>query len=172
MNKPSEPDPNNDTRRMGATMQLLTWLVLGGMLVAGFQGWLDYGENPNRQVGGDGGEAILKINRAGHYVGSGLINDRAVVFLVDTGATDVVLSAALADELGLQRGLVHNVNTAAGVIKVFDTRLDLVQLGGVAKSNVDATINPHMGDRVVLLGMSFMRDLEMVQRDDLLILRQ
>ena len=48
---------------------------------------------------------ILESNRQHHYVASGTINGRPVTFLLDTGATDVVIPAQLADRLKLRRGL-------------------------------------------------------------------
>ena len=60
--------------------------------------------------------------------------------------------------------------TANGVISVYATRLDRVQLGGIEQRNVPASINPFMADDTVLLGMSFMQHLELVQRDGQLTL--
>ncbi len=153
-------------------MQLLAWLTVGALLIFGFQGWLNERENPNRALNDAPGEAILKINRGGHYVANGFINNQAVVFLVDTGASDVVIPQTVAERLKLERGYAHTASTAAGRIRVYDTKLGSVRIGGVERRSVDATINPYMTDEVVLLGMSFMRNLEVIHRDELLIIRQ
>jgi len=56
---------------------------------------------------------------------------------------------------------------------VYRTRLDSVQLGSVKLRDVRATILPSMAaDAPVLLGMSFLKHLELVQRNGLLTLRQ
>ena len=62
--------------------------------------------------------------------------------------------------------------TANGVVTTYRTRLTSVALGTIAISNVRAHINPGMTGDEVLLGMSFLRDLELTQREGLLTLRQ
>ena len=57
------------------------------------------------------------------------------------------------------------------MITVYQTQLDSVQLGGITLKNIAANINPHMPDKIVLLGMSFMKHIEMIQRDGTLTLR-
>jgi aspartyl protease family protein len=95
-----------------------------------------------------------------------------VRFLLDTGATDVNIPAAIASRIGLSRGQAQRAMTANGTITVYRTQLDEVRLGNIALPDVRASINPHMPGDTVLLGMSFMRDLEMIQRDNTLTLRQ
>jgi aspartyl protease family protein len=50
--------------------------------------------------------------------------------------------------------------------------LDSVTLGNIAMHHVAAHINPYMNEDVVLLGMSFMKNLEIVQKGGQLTLRQ
>ena len=52
-----------------------------------------------------------------------------VNFLLDTGATDVAISAILARELGLRFGPQVSLQTANGVVRGNLTRLDDVSLG-------------------------------------------
>ncbi|BDZ74949.1 hypothetical protein GCM10025856_26680 [Methylophaga marina] len=63
------------------------------------------------------------------------------------------------------------VSTANGVVPVFQTDVDTVRLGGITLEHVDASINPHMSDGVVLLGMSFMKHLDITQRNGVMTLR-
>ena len=112
----------------------------------------------------------LLRNRAGHFVANGEINGADAVFLLDTGATDVVVSAEHAAEAGLARLRASRANTAAGTITVFDTRIDRVALGDIVLYDVNASINPHMEGIDVLLGMSFLGQLELTQRDGTLTL--
>jgi aspartyl protease family protein len=100
-----------------------------------------------------------------------LINGQPVNFLLDTGATHVSVPAGIAEDLGLRKGRRSQVSTANGVISVYQTELDTVQLGGIQLQQVRASINPYMPDEVVLLGMSFMKHLDMTQRDGVLTLR-
>ncbi len=163
------------TRRTGLAMIVLAWLVVGGLLVLMFTRVLEDRENPNRnpatRIDGSQIEVTLRRNRAGHFVANGEINGADAVFLLDTGATDVVVSAELATRAGLKRLRAARASTAAGTISVFDTRIDRVALGDIVLRDVNASINPHMQGRDVLLGMSFLGQLELTQRDGTLTLR-
>lgn len=154
-----------------------SWIVLLALLTLLFNNILDKQNNPNQalegRVVGDGREVTLERNRAGHYVADGSINGIEVVFLLDTGATDVALSSQLARRLGLPRGLPVTIQTANGTVTGYATRLQSVRLANIELHNVTATINPAMqAEDEVLLGMSFLKHLEMSQRGNTLTLRQ
>jgi aspartyl protease family protein len=139
-------------------LALLTWF---------FAGELDERANPNRQVQSqivNGAiEVVLAADRQGHFVATGQINGRDVRFLVDTGATLVSVPESLADRLGLERSAPIRLETAAGPVQGWMTRLEEVRLGEIVQYDVPAAINPGRHESV-LLGMSFLRDLEMIQR--------
>lgn len=169
-------DPVRSQQRLGKYMIFAAWLLLLGLLTLLAQGWLERRDNPNRElayVDADGpGEVVLRRSRGGHYVAPGHINGEPVRFLLDTGATDVNIPAEVAERIGLQAGAPIRARTANGIITVYRTRLDSVRLGSIELRGVSASINPRMPGDTVLLGMSFMRDLELVQRGDTLTLRQ
>ena len=75
--------------------------------------------------------------------------------MVDTGATDVAISQALADKLGLHSINAVRTQTANGDTVSYMTRLKSVKLGGIAAHDVAATITPSLGEEM-LLGMSFL----------------
>ena len=167
----------DDTRRLGH------WLIIGScvlalaLLTALFGGWLDRRDKPNQSVAGvvrenGANEVVLLQNSAGHYVAGGLINDQPVTFLLDTGATSVSVPESLAHRLGLARGAAYETHTANGVITTYATRLHSVAIGNIARQNVRAHINPHASGDEVLLGMTFLRHLELTQRDRELTIRQ
>ena len=79
---------------------------------------------------------------------------------------------ALARRLDLSRGAPIQAQTANGIETTYRTRLDSVRLGTIRIDGVRAHINPGMSGDEVLLGMSFLRDLEFQQRDGVLTLRQ
>lgn len=159
-------------------MIIAAWVLLLGLLALMFQGLLDDRYNPNRNPAGSvssGGkrEVVLQRNARGHYVASGRINGQPVVFLVDTGATDVALSEQLANRLGLSKQGGTFSQTANGVVAVWQTRLAEVSVGTIGLSDVRAIIMPALADdNQVLLGMSFLKQLEIIQRDGTLTLRQ
>lgn len=157
-------------------MIYLMWILVLVGLTYFFSAWLDAQRNPNQQLAarissmGDV-EVVLQRNRYGHYVATGKINGHEVEFLLDTGATDVSIPERVAQRLGLRRGPGHNAITAAGIVQVYATRLEQVELGAIQLDNVRASINPHMGGDEILLGMSFLRQLDFSQSGNQLTLK-
>ncbi|MBL1293220.1 MAG: TIGR02281 family clan AA aspartic protease [Thiotrichales bacterium] len=153
------------------------WVVILLGLAYFFGGVLDTQRNPNQQVSGRVSteglpEVILDRNRYGHYVASGKINGHDVVFLLDTGATDVSIPELVAQRIGLRRGAGHNALTANGMIEVYATELEQVELGSIRLNAIRASINPHMDGEEILLGMSFLRQLDFSQSGKQLTLKQ
>jgi aspartyl protease family protein len=169
-------DPQQSTHRIGTIMIYLACVLFLGILTLLFNDILDQRENPNRSLAGysESGprEVVLQRNYNGHYIAPGTINGEPVLFLLDTGATDISIPGDVAEKLGLSRGRPAMVTTANGTIVVYDTLLDDVTLGNIGMHNVAAHINPYMRDDVVLLGMSFMKNLEIIQKGGQLTLRQ
>ena len=164
-------------RRVGRWMFGLMWLVVLGLLTLGFHDYLAQQRNPNKHfeqtVGADGARVVvLQRNRYGHYVASGSINGQPVEFILDTGATDVAVPEGVARRLKLQRGAPARYETANGTAMGYTTRLSVVRLGTIELRNVRASINPGMADGQVLLGMSFLRNLDFSQSGDRLTLIQ
>ena len=158
-------------------MFILAWLVFFALLFMFFDDWLGEQLNPNQlphsttnQTGAT--EVVLMPNRQHHYVANGFINNHKVVFLLDTGATDVVIPISIANRIGLKGGRKQLASTANGTVTVASTELESVQIGGIQLHNIRASINPGMQQEVVLLGMSALRQIEFAQRGDALILRQ
>ena len=117
-------------------------------------------------------EVPLKRNRQGHYVVVGSINGREVEFLLDTGATDVVIPEHTARQLGLPYGRRRQAMTANGAITIFQTRIDVLQIGEIRLHDIDASINPSMKSGAILLGMSALGKIEFSQHGNTLTLKQ
>jgi aspartyl protease family protein len=158
--------------RGGVLLHTLVWLVLLGAFGWFFYSYLDKDANPNRvpRVTGEG-EVVLKRNRSGYYVASGAINGHTVTFLVDTGATDIAVPQQLAKKLDLERGLPVELATAAGPSRGYMTRLAMVELATLRLPNAGAIVAEGLDPDMVLLGMNFLRHVEMTQRRDELILK-
>jgi len=169
--------PKNTHRRLGKGMLVAAWVLALGLLTLFFNGVLERQYNPNQQLNSvttpdEPHEVVLVRNKYGHYVATGEINGEAVVFLLDTGATDVAIPDTLARRLNLKRGAQFIANTANGQVKSWRTRLERINLGGIELTNVRASILPSMGGDEVLLGMSFLKQLELVQRGETLTIRR
>ena len=114
----------------------------------------------------DRAKAVLGADGRGHYVAQGTINGTATRFLVDTGATLVVLSLAEANRLGIHyRDAPQSLaSTANGTVSYRVVKLDRVKVGDVELTNVEAGIIEGSYDGPNLLGMSFLSRME-VTRD-------
>ena len=121
------------------------------------------------------GEARFRANRNGEFVVQGRINGEPVTFLVDTGASDVVLSQTDARRLGIDPDdLIFSriYDTANGPVAGAPVRLNEVEVGGVKLQAVRASVNG--GDlNQSLLGLSFLGRLSGFEvRDGVLTLYQ
>jgi aspartyl protease family protein len=156
----------------GTLRHTLVWLLIMAVVAWLFYGYLEGELNPNRvpQVTGSG-EVVLKRNRAGHFVASGAINGKPVTFLVDTGATQISVPRQLAEELGLERGAPVQLMTAAGPSRGYATKIARVELASLRLDDARAIVAEAMSPDTVLLGMNFLRHLEITQRGDELVLK-
>lgn len=172
----SDNQAPDSVKSMGKVMMAAAWVVAIGLLTLFFGNWEKNQYNPNRELAshatGEAAEVTLSANRFHHYVASGEINGRPVTFLLDTGATDVAIPAALAAELGLQPGARGHARTANGIVEVRSTVIEELSLGPIRLHDVRASINPGMGGSEILLGMSALRQVELTQKGDQLTLRQ
>ena len=110
--------------------------------------------------------AMLAADSRGHYMADGAVNGVPTRFLVDTGATLVVLSANEATRLGIayRQAPQSTANTANGAVPFRVVRLDRVKVGDVELNNVEAGVMEAGYDGPPLLGMSFLSRTE-VSRD-------
>lgn len=158
--------------RPGAS-RYLTWLAIIGLMIgltAFYSALTQRGGGMMEQPDENGRTMIvLQRDRSGHYLAEGDINGNTVVFLIDTGATDVAISEKAARAMGLEFGPRITVMTAAGPSAAWRTRLDRVGLGSLVLENVRATITPGLG-REALLGMSFLQYFNLRQEGDRLVL--
>ncbi|VAW60514.1 Aspartyl protease [hydrothermal vent metagenome] len=170
-------DPEQQQKKIGATMLAVMWLGIFTVLGIFFSEILDQQNNPNQSVksttlNGNIKQLVLNRNNQGHYVANGTINGQPVVFMLDTGATVVSIPQAIAKKLKLVAGPTATFQTANGSTEVYLTRLEQIALGDISLSNIRATINPGYDSDEILLGMSFLKHLEFTQRGNTLTLRQ
>jgi len=128
--------------------------------------------NPNKaEKLGDAEVVELQRDPSGHYRAEAFINGTKVGVLVDTGATGVAISQALADTLGLKSLVAIRTATANGDTISYMVRLDEVRLGGIVAKDVSASIVPGLnGD--ALLGMSFLGRMDIRLYQGTMTIRQ
>jgi len=160
---------------IGKIMIIAAWLLLLALLTLFFNDRLEHQRNPNRNLGAvsgtDTASVQLQRNRYGHYVATGAINGQPVEFMLDTGATDVSIPVAIADKLNLKRGQPAVYQTANGPITAWRTTVSEIQLGPLRVGPVTASINPGDSTGAILLGMSFLRELDFSQQGNTLTLK-
>ena len=175
MSDPREHNSTDPVQRMGQGMLWIFWLLVLGGGTWLFSAWSDSRERAERtpvaQVYDNLIEVRLERGRGGHYMADGLIDGRPATFLLDTGATSVVVPADQAARLGLERGPRIEIRTASGRDHAWLTRIDHLEIGPITLRDVDGAIAPGLED-TVLLGMSALERLEMNQRDGVLVLTQ
>jgi aspartyl protease family protein len=116
-----------------------------------------------RQPTSSGRSLILDSDRQGHFKTQARIDGRYIDFLVDTGASLVVLRESDAERAGIRpmpRDYTAIVSTANGKIKAAPAKLERVELGGITVYDVPALVLPDEALGQNLLGVSFLSRLK------------
>lgn len=121
----------------------------------------------------DSASVVLTADGRGHFLPAGQINGRSVQFLVDTGATQVVMAEAEAKRIGLnyENGQRLRVSTANGAVAGYGVQLDSVRVGEAVVYGVPAVVLPQPMP-YVLLGNSFLSRFQMKRQNDQLTLER
>jgi len=120
-------------------------------------------------------EIMISADRKGSYFSNGQINGRSMNFLVDTGASSVAMNENIAQRLGLDYlddTKKVMVSTAGGNQIGYQVVLREVSVGGIALNNVEGIVISGSSPAVTLLGMSFLSQLEIEQKQNLMVLRK
>lgn len=116
---------------------------------------------------------VLSAGDGGHFMSTGALNHKSVRFMVDTGATLVIVGAAEADRMGLRYRDKPTVpvSTANGTVRAWPIQFDSVRVGAVEVLGVDGLITPQSMP-YALLGNSFLSRFSMKRDNDLLTLER
>ena len=164
---------------VGKSLQMaLVWgmIFLGCMAVYGLWGDIsrDYGRNSLPITQQDGAIALPRAPD-GHYYVTAEVNGAAIDFLVDTGASDIVLSRADAARIGFdleKLAFLGSARTANGVVPIAYSRLKTIQLGHYLDQGISVAINGGEMEKS-LLGMSYLGLFGRIEiAQDQLILRR
>jgi len=150
---------------------IVAWLAAGVVLFAGYSYRYELARVRDRLLGElipsagmemAGGAVSIRADASGHFVVEALVDGVPVRFLVDTGASDVVLSPADAGRIGLDVKTLsfdRPYRTANGIVYGAPVRLGRVSIGPVSLTGVRASVNGAPMKRS-LLGMSFLGRLK------------
>lgn len=147
--------------RLGqAAQHALIWaLIVVGLVIAyGFRDQLLMQLLPGQSVVMEGDSVVLTRRADGHFHITADVDGEQVEFLVDTGATHIVLNRNDAERIGLEPDALNysqRAMTANGVVLGAPVVLSRVSFAGIEDINVRATVNK--GDlEVSLLGMRYL----------------
>lgn len=112
---------------------------------------------------GDGWNSIaVPSDASGQFLVAGVVNGVEVTFLVDSGASEIVLSPNDARRAGYRAGQVRftrTATTANGTVRLAPVTLRELRIGQLSRRGLDAVVN-EAPMPVSLLGMSFLHGLE------------
>ncbi|MEO0498195.1 MAG: TIGR02281 family clan AA aspartic protease [Pseudomonadota bacterium] len=121
---------------------------------------------PGSSISSVDGEGRTQVSTTridnGQFVLTGKAGDADIRFLVDTGASTVVLSAEDAALAGIDvDGLRFSipVSTAGGITRAAQARLESLRIGEIERQNVQVLISQPGDLRTSLLGMTFLNTL-------------
>ena len=139
--------------------QAAAWTLIILLTVAGVGIFMETTEGPRQLVTSEEGRIVATRQRDGHYHLTLQVNNVPVDFLVDTGATNIVLTRADAARAGLNPDNLQffgRANTANGEVTTAPVRLETVALGPVTDQDVYAVVNGGEMD-TSLLGMGYLQ---------------
>lgn len=141
--------------------QGLAWLLIFVGIIAAYGMWSDIRSTVLVQATVNSEAGTIEIPRSpdGHYRLALEVNGARIDFVVDTGATEIVLSKADAALAGLEPDSLPyygRAYTANGEVRTAPVRLAEVRLGAMVDQNVSASVNGgELGQS--LLGMSYLQ---------------
>jgi aspartyl protease family protein len=150
---------------------ILLWLAVGSVIMIGFvyqDAVVEAGQRlrsaliPGHAVRTGTREMTISETADGSYVIHGEVNGARVRFLVDTGASDIVLSPADASRAGIDTASLkfeHMFESANGLGRGASFTVASLKVGHIALSNVTVSIN-QAPMSTSLLGMAFLRRLK------------
>ena len=153
---------------LGKTARMaMAWVLIFIGFIAAFGLWEDLQSDliPQQAVIEDGNAIEVPRGPGGHFSLVLELNGVPIQFLVDTGASDVVLTKADAERAGLDPdnlAYLGTARTANGEVKTAFTRVDEVTLGPIIHNDVRVSVTS--GDMFgSLLGMSYLQRFDRIE---------
>ena len=160
-----------------STRSLLRWGTLGILafwlvVMAGLYVAMDYVRQPRAAVVAADGALVIPRGSDGHFRVAGSINGQPVRFMVDTGASLIAVTDALAQRAGLVGGQVTQFRTANGVRQGRVVVAQSVAVGTFRVSGLRVGTG-YTGETAgdALLGQNFLQHFEVQIQRERMVLR-
>jgi aspartyl protease family protein len=130
---------------------------------------------PAQQVSAGYRTVKLDGDRNGHFHVDARVDGRNISFVVDTGASKVVIRESSAAQLGIfprPSEYTGQSSTANGIAKYAPVRLNRVEIDGLMVYDVAAAVMPDSALNVNLLGMTFLSKVKFSHDHGRLVLEQ
>lgn len=155
--------------------QAAIWVLifLGAIAAVGLWDDIRGRLSPRAAIVGDG-RIEVPVAPDGHFYLTATVDGADITFVVDTGASDIVLTEADARAAGIPTGNLSytgRAQTANGMVTTAPVTLDSLVLGGVTDRAVAAVVNGGDLD-TSLLGMSYLSRYRMTFSDRTLTLER
>ncbi len=161
--------------RLGLALRTgLAWALIFLGAMAGYGLWSDLRTDVQRQAVMVGDRLEVPRSADGHYYLTLNMRGKPVSFMVDTGATNVVLSRADARRIGIEvEDLVYlgEAQTANGTVRTSRVVIDDVALGPWRDQSLPAWVNEGDMDGS-LLGMEYLGLFHIEIAGDRMVLRR
>lgn len=153
--------------RTGTLAIVAFWLVVMGLLYVA----MDRVRQPTAVTVAGDGALIIPRDRDGHFRVAGSVNGQPVNFMVDTGASLVAVTDALARRAGLQGGERTTFRTANGTREGWVVRADAIAVRSLSVSGLRVGTGYTGEDEAdALLGQNFLRHFDVeIQRDQMVL---
>ena len=167
------PSPIQKTAQLGALAIAAVWLAVAGVLYLVFDRIEHNRQASLKPYALDSGDLVIPRQRDGHFHVEGEVNRQPVRFLVDTGASHVSVSQALATQAGLPAGQSITLHTANGPRQGQLVRSVPVRVGNLVLNDTSVAVGlSGLEPEQALLGQAFLRHFDVEIRRDEMVLRQ
>jgi aspartyl protease family protein len=157
----------SNRKNLGKTLQqAMIWVLIFLGVIASIGLWDDIRQTAQPSFASVIADNQIKLRRAadGHYYVTSLVNGAPVRFMVDTGASDIVLTQSDARKAGIDPDALSylgSASTANGEVRTAPIRLDSLRIGPIEDTGLRAVVNRGEMEQS-LLGMSYLQRFESV----------
>ena len=141
------------------------WALIFIGVIASYGLWGDISQTITPQQSFNGTSISVPRSSDGHYYLQLDVNGQPVNFVVDTGASQLVLTQNDAERVGLnpdELRYLGSANTANGVVRTASVSLDTVQLGDITDQRFRAVVNDGQMEKS-LLGMTYLSGFDSIE---------